>query len=47
MTQAETEQAVEDALEKWRNPPPLTEEEKRRERAASHLMEMLDEDEDD
>ncbi|WFG54142.1 hypothetical protein Mx9_p35 [Myxococcus phage Mx9] len=47
MTQEETEQAVEEALERWRNPPPLTEEERRRERAASDLMEMLGEDEDD
>lgn len=46
MTQAEAEQAVEEALEKWRNPPPLTEGEKRQGRAAEELLELIGDDDD-
>ena len=42
----ETERLVEEALERWRNPPPMTEEEKKRARAMEALAEELDEDDD-
>lgn len=44
MTAEETEQMVVEAVERWRNPPPLTEKEKRRSRAAEALAELLDDD---
>ncbi|WP_426751765.1 hypothetical protein [Myxococcus sp. Y35] len=40
------EQAIDEALARWRNPPPPTEEERRKERAAADLMTLLGEDED-
>lgn len=46
MTQEETGKMVEDALERWRNPPPLTEDEKWQSRAAEELLEILGDDED-
>lgn len=46
MTTDETEKLVEESLERWRNPPPLTEEEKRQARAAEELLELIGEDED-
>lgn len=46
MTQAETEQLVEEALGRWRNPPPLTEAQKRLERALEESLEEMGEDED-
>lgn len=42
----ETERLVEEALERWRNPPPLTEDEKKLVRALEESAEELDEDDD-
>ena len=42
----ETERLVEEALERWRNPPPLTEEQRKLARALEESAEELDEDED-
>lgn len=46
MTADETEQVVEEALERWRNPPPLTADEKRQARAAEELLELIGDDDD-
>lgn len=46
MTAEETEQMVEAAVERWRNPPPLTEEEKRQAQSAEELLELIGDDED-
>ncbi|SDE53482.1 hypothetical protein [Myxococcus virescens] len=46
MTDEKTEKMVEDALERWRNPPPLTEDKKRQARAAEELLELIGDDED-
>ena len=44
MEQAEIDRQVEEALERWRNPPPLTEEQKRLERALEESLEEMGED---
>lgn len=42
----ETERMIEEALERWRNPPPLTEDEKKLARALEESAEELGEDDD-
>ncbi|WNZ59846.1 hypothetical protein QEG98_27990 [Myxococcus sp. MxC21-1] len=46
MTQEEMAKLAEEALERWRNPPPLTEDEKRQARAAEELLELIGDDDD-